>query len=98
MRCKISLKSHIFGVDDIQVVFYHEEEGHLIWEGTGEFSASDVHKQVAITFRTPRYRVTDVSVCNDMFVHSLVIWFYISGGGAHKRIRSTTEAKRRGVQ
>ncbi|XP_046636306.1 embryonic polarity protein dorsal-like isoform X2 [Daphnia pulicaria] len=46
--------------DDIQVVFYHEEEGHLIWEGTGEFSASDVHKQVAITFRTPRYRVTDV--------------------------------------
>lgn len=46
--------------DDIQVVFYHEEEGRLIWEGIGDFSASDVHKQVAITFRTPRYRVTDV--------------------------------------
>lgn len=85
-------------VDDIQVVFYHEEEGHLIWEGIGEFSASDVHKQVAITFRTPRYRVTDVSYCNDDHVHSLVIWVYVSGGGAHKPVRSTAQTKRWGVQ
>ncbi|XP_059352885.1 embryonic polarity protein dorsal-like isoform X2 [Daphnia carinata] len=46
--------------DDIQILFYHEEEGRVLWEGQGDFSASDVHKQVAITFRTPRYRVTDV--------------------------------------
>ncbi|XP_045024905.1 proto-oncogene c-Rel isoform X2 [Daphnia magna] len=54
--------------DDIQVVFYHEEEGRLIWEGIGDFSASDVHKQVAITFRTPRYRVTDVEEPISLYV------------------------------
>ena len=43
--------------DDIQVRFYHEsqEQGTLIWEGFGEFSANDVHKQVAICLRTPKY-------------------------------------------
>jgi hypothetical protein len=87
----------MFGVDDIQVVFYHEEEGHVLWEGIGEFSASDVHKQVAITFRTPRYRVTDVSDLNYANVRPLVIWFYISGGGARKCVRSTTKTKRRGM-
>lgn len=46
--------------DDIQVRFYLENDGQLIWEGFGDFSASDVHKQVAITFRTPRYMKTDV--------------------------------------
>lgn len=43
------------------MLFYHEDEGRLVWEANGDFSASDVHKQVAITFRTPRYRTTDVS-------------------------------------
>lgn len=52
---------YLLHVDDIQVLFYQEEDGRPVWEANGDFSASDVHKQVAISFRTPRYRVTDVS-------------------------------------
>ncbi|XP_076816173.1 uncharacterized protein LOC143462049 isoform X2 [Clavelina lepadiformis] len=36
---------------DIQVVFCHKG-----WEAYGEFSSADVHRQVAIVFRTPPYR------------------------------------------
>ena len=49
-------------LDDIEIVFQHEEEGHLLWEGLGEFSATDVHKQVAISFRTPAYKALNVSL------------------------------------
>ena len=42
--------------DDIQVRFYHETpECALIWEAYGEFLPNDVHKQVAISLRTPKY-------------------------------------------
>ena len=41
--------------DDVQVRFYEERNGHLIWEALGDFQPNDVHKQVAIAFRTPRY-------------------------------------------
>lgn len=41
--------------DDVQVRFYEERNGHLIWEALGDFQPNDVHKQVAICFRTPRY-------------------------------------------
>ena len=47
-------------LDDIEIVFQHEEEGRLLWEGLGEFSATDVHKQVAISFRTPTYKALNV--------------------------------------
>ena len=47
-------------LDDVQIVFYQEEDGCVVWEANGEFSSSDVHKQVAISFRTPAYKVTDV--------------------------------------
>ena len=53
-------------------MFYHEEEGRLIWEANGDFAASDVHKQVAISFRTPRYRVTDVSDNSPVLLFSLL--------------------------
>ena len=46
--------------DDIQIVFYQEEDGCVVWEANGEFNSSDVHKQVAVSFRTPAYKVTDV--------------------------------------
>ena len=51
----------LFVTDDIQVRFYQEVDGQLEWEGFGDFTASDVHKQVAISFRTPRYKNNDVN-------------------------------------
>ena len=41
--------------DDVQVRFYEERNGRLVWEAFGDFQPNDVHKQVAICFRTPRY-------------------------------------------
>ena len=42
--------------DDIQVRFFHETvDCALIWEAYGEFLPNDVHKQVAISLRTPKY-------------------------------------------
>lgn len=32
--------------DDIQIRFYEEEENGGIWEGFGDFSPTDVHRQV----------------------------------------------------
>jgi Rel homology dimerisation domain len=45
--------------EDIRVRFYEEAYGG--WEGFGEFSYSEVHKQVAISFRTPRFRSVDIT-------------------------------------
>ena len=41
--------------DDIEVRFYQEVNGQIMWEGYGEFQPSDVHKQYGICFRTPRF-------------------------------------------
>ena len=41
--------------DDIQVRFYEELQGQLVWEGFADFQPNDVHKQVAISFRSPKY-------------------------------------------
>lgn len=41
--------------DDIQIRFYEERDGKLIWETYSELSPTDVHKQVAICFKTPKY-------------------------------------------
>ncbi|XP_023316189.1 putative transcription factor p65 homolog isoform X2 [Trichogramma pretiosum] len=41
--------------DDIQIVFYEESNGKVIWEGLGDFTPPQVHKQVGISFRTPAY-------------------------------------------
>lgn len=46
--------------DDIEIKFYEEQNGLLIWENLAEFQPNDVHKQVAITFRTPPYK--DVNI------------------------------------
>ena len=32
--------------EDIQVRFYEEHEGQIVWEGYGDFQPSQVHKQV----------------------------------------------------
>lgn len=41
--------------DDIQVKFFEEQNGQIIWESLAEFQPNDVHKQVAIVFRVPKY-------------------------------------------
>ncbi|XP_060874903.1 putative transcription factor p65 homolog isoform X2 [Metopolophium dirhodum] len=46
--------------DDIQVRFFEENGGKCIWEDYGVFKASDVHKQVAIWFKTPKYKTTEI--------------------------------------
>ncbi|XP_054457162.1 transcription factor p65 isoform X2 [Anoplopoma fimbria] len=42
--------------EDIEVRFFQDS-----WEGKGTFSQADVHRQVAIVFRTPPYRDTNLS-------------------------------------
>ncbi|XP_045102713.1 transcription factor p65-like isoform X3 [Portunus trituberculatus] len=46
--------------EDIHVRFYEVKDGMIEWEGFGDFQASDVHKQVAISFKTPRYKSLEV--------------------------------------
>ncbi len=50
---KIILLCERVSRDDIRVKFY-DERG---WEAHADFSPSDVHKQYAIAFKTPRYKV-----------------------------------------
>lgn len=47
--------------EDISVRFYEEKNGQTIWEAYGDFQHTDVHKQTAITFRTPRYHKIDIT-------------------------------------
>uniref|UniRef100_A0A2M4BH91 Putative ig-like protein n=1 Tax=Anopheles marajoara TaxID=58244 RepID=A0A2M4BH91_9DIPT len=47
--------------EDIRVRFFEMQNNVLVWEGNGEFSHTDVHKQVAISFRTPQYRTLDIT-------------------------------------
>lgn len=42
--------------DDIEVWFEEEREGQTVWKERAELLPNGVHKQVAICFRTPRYR------------------------------------------
>ncbi|XP_043491218.1 embryonic polarity protein dorsal-like isoform X3 [Polistes fuscatus] len=46
--------------EDIQVRFFEEKNGHVFWEGYGDFAPTDVHKQTAIVFKTPSYRVLQI--------------------------------------
>lgn len=47
--------------DDIQVRFFEENEDGIAWEGYGEFTPQDVHRQVAIVFKTPAYRDQNIT-------------------------------------
>ncbi|XP_017756445.1 PREDICTED: embryonic polarity protein dorsal-like isoform X1 [Eufriesea mexicana] len=46
--------------EDIQVRFFEKKEGQVVWEGFGDFQPAHVHKQTAIAFRTPTYRMQQV--------------------------------------
>ncbi|KAI5625079.1 proto-oncogene c-Rel, partial [Silurus asotus] len=48
--------------DDIEVRFFTQT-----WEARGSFSQADVHRQVAIVFRTPAY--CDISITSPVTVH-----------------------------
>ena len=54
--------------DDIEVRFYQEIEGQVVWEGYGEFQPSDVHKQYGICFRTPRYLNLETEVNTSVYI------------------------------
>ncbi|KAG7213837.1 hypothetical protein KM043_003050 [Ampulex compressa] len=46
--------------EDIQVRFFEEKDGQILWEGFADFQPTHVHKQTAIAFRTPSYRVQQI--------------------------------------
>uniref|UniRef100_A0A8C7SDE8 RHD domain-containing protein n=1 Tax=Oncorhynchus mykiss TaxID=8022 RepID=A0A8C7SDE8_ONCMY len=54
--------------DDIQVRFYEDDETGLTWEAFGDFSPTDVHRQFAIVFKTPKYRDLNLQKPTSVFV------------------------------
>ncbi|KAG7458801.1 hypothetical protein MATL_G00224450 [Megalops atlanticus] len=54
--------------DDIQVRFYEDDETGLTWEAYGDFSPTDVHRQFAIVFKTPKYRDLNLQKPVSVFV------------------------------
>lgn len=52
-----------FPADDIEVRFFSPDG----WEAKGSFSQADVHRQVAIVFKTPPYR--NPSIMESVTVH-----------------------------
>ncbi|XP_039254774.1 dorsal-related immunity factor Dif-like [Styela clava] len=50
--------------DDISICFFEVETG---WESYGEFSPTDVHRQVAIVFRTPPYKNQQIREATKVF-------------------------------
>uniref|UniRef100_G3VZA8 Nuclear factor NF-kappa-B p105 subunit n=1 Tax=Sarcophilus harrisii TaxID=9305 RepID=G3VZA8_SARHA len=54
--------------DDIQIRFYEEEENGGVWEGFGDFSPTDVHRQFAIVFKTPKYKDVNITKPASVFV------------------------------
>ncbi|KAK3923134.1 Embryonic polarity protein dorsal [Frankliniella fusca] len=54
--------------EDIQIRFYEERENHVQWEAYADFQPSQVHKQVAISFRTPKYERLEVDRPVDVFI------------------------------
>lgn len=55
--------SSLFPADDIEVRFFSPDG----WEAKGSFSQADVHRQVAIVFKTPPYR--NPSIMESVTVH-----------------------------
>lgn len=48
--------------DDIEVRFYEtDKDGRETWFANAEFQPTDVFKQMAIAFKTPRYRNTEIT-------------------------------------
>ncbi|XP_075993589.1 nuclear factor NF-kappa-B p105 subunit isoform X2 [Genypterus blacodes] len=54
--------------DDIQVRFFEEDDSGVTWEALGDFSPTDVHRQFAIVFKTPKYRDLNLQKPTSVFV------------------------------
>uniref|UniRef100_A0A8C3A7F0 Nuclear factor kappa B subunit 1 n=1 Tax=Cyclopterus lumpus TaxID=8103 RepID=A0A8C3A7F0_CYCLU len=54
--------------DDIQVRFFEEDNSGVTWEALGDFSPTDVHRQFAIVFKTPKYRDQNLQKPTSVFV------------------------------
>ncbi|XP_017107216.2 embryonic polarity protein dorsal [Drosophila bipectinata] len=54
--------------EDISVRFFEENNGQTVWEAYGEFQHTDVHKQTAIAFKTPRYHTLDITEPAKVFI------------------------------
>ncbi|XP_069486791.1 nuclear factor NF-kappa-B p105 subunit [Ambystoma mexicanum] len=54
--------------DDIQIRFYEDDDNGGCWEGFGDFSPTDVHRQFAIVFKTPKYRDVNIIKPASVFV------------------------------
>ncbi|XP_023646915.2 nuclear factor NF-kappa-B p105 subunit isoform X1 [Paramormyrops kingsleyae] len=54
--------------DDIQVRFYEDSDTGRVWEAFGDFSPTDVHRQFAIVFKTPKYRDLNLQKPISVFV------------------------------
>ncbi|XP_037118525.1 nuclear factor NF-kappa-B p105 subunit [Syngnathus acus] len=54
--------------DDIQVRFFEEDDSGVTWEALGDFSPTDVHRQFAIVFKTPKYHDQNLQKPTQVFV------------------------------
>lgn len=54
--------------DDVKVRFFEESNGTVAWEDFGFFLPSQVHRQVAIPFRTPAYKRKDIKQPVEVFI------------------------------
>ncbi|XP_075224159.1 embryonic polarity protein dorsal-like isoform X2 [Lycorma delicatula] len=54
--------------DDIAVRLFEEKDNNIIWEACCDFNPTDVHKQYAITFRTPPYKTIDIVEPVEVFI------------------------------
>ena len=64
---KIILLCERVARDDIKVKFYDNDPANP-WEEWGDFQASDVHKQYAISLKTPRYYDQNISENKRVFL------------------------------
>ncbi|KAG7270189.1 hypothetical protein CRUP_016023 [Coryphaenoides rupestris] len=54
--------------DDILVRFFEEDDDGITWEAMGDFSPTDVHRQFAIVFKTPKYKDLSLQKPTSVFV------------------------------
>uniref|UniRef100_A0A1A9ZL80 RHD domain-containing protein n=1 Tax=Glossina pallidipes TaxID=7398 RepID=A0A1A9ZL80_GLOPL len=54
--------------DDILIRFYEKKNDQIIWEDYGSFEITDVHKQTAIAFTTPPYRIKNITEPVEVFI------------------------------
>uniref|UniRef100_A0A1B6CGI4 RHD domain-containing protein n=1 Tax=Clastoptera arizonana TaxID=38151 RepID=A0A1B6CGI4_9HEMI len=54
--------------EDISVRLFEKKNGEIVWEGYGDFTPTQVHKQVAIAFKTPRYKSIEVENAVQVFI------------------------------